>query len=104
MTTIAQSVSVDYRALGPAAYALVGAMSATSYVLYTQVGLSQAGVIPLMRGTLAGKVNLSSAEKVKIWKEFYNSAKVSSEGPLGPKQSHSGTRAPLRVTSNHTEG
>lgn len=67
-----------YRSLSTATYALVGAASATSYVLYTQVGLSQGGVIPLLQGTLAPSVRISSADKVKIWRGFYNAAKVRS--------------------------
>lgn len=68
--------SEEYRSLGLATYALVGAASATSYVLYTQVGLSQGGVVPLLKGSLAPSVRISAADKVKIWRGFYNVAKV----------------------------
>lgn len=61
--------------------ALVGSVSATSYVLYTQVGLGQAGIIPLIRGVLAPRVALSPADKVAAWRAYLDVAKVSRSPP-----------------------
>lgn len=57
-------------------FALVGAAAGTSYVLFSNIGLSQMGVVPLLRGRLAD-VNLSPSDKVKTWYAYYKSGAVS---------------------------
>lgn len=55
---------------------LVGSVTATSYVLFSHIGLSQYGPIPLLRGTLAPDVQLRPSDKVKAWAAFYEAGKV----------------------------
>lgn len=57
-------------------YALVGASVGTSYVLFSNLGLTQLGSLALLNGRVA-KVKLSPADKVKIWAGYFFPAAVS---------------------------
>ncbi|KAL1405974.1 hypothetical protein Q8F55_007656 [Vanrija albida] len=56
-------------------FALVGASQLHSLVLYTNVGATAFGVLPLLRGRLAD-VTISPRDKVKAWASYYHSAKL----------------------------
>ncbi|BEJ15088.1 hypothetical protein CspHIS471_0408550 [Cutaneotrichosporon sp. HIS471] len=58
-----------------AAIGLFGSATASSYVLFSNLGMSQYGLIPYIRGKVAD-VQLSAVDKVKTWMGYFNKAKV----------------------------
>lgn len=56
---------------------LVGSVTATSYTLFSHVGLVQYGTIPLLRGVLSPAVRIKPSDKVKAWSAFYKNGAVS---------------------------
>jgi hypothetical protein len=57
-------------------YALVGASIGSSYVLFSNLGLTQMGTIPLLNGRVAD-VKISPADKVRLWTGYFFTAAVS---------------------------
>ena len=55
---------------------LVGASAATSYIFYSNVGLTQFGAVALLNGSLAPDVKVNAYDKVKAWNAFYSKASV----------------------------
>ena len=53
---------------------LVGASAATSYIFYSNVGLTQFGAVALLNGSLAPDVKVNAYDKVKAWNAFYSKA------------------------------
>jgi hypothetical protein len=57
-------------------YALVGAAAGTSYVFFSNVGLTQVGTMALLNGRIAD-IKLSPADKVMAWSGYFFSTAVS---------------------------
>ncbi len=63
-----------------AAIGLFGSATASSYVLFSNLGMSQYGLVPFIRGKVA-EVHLSAADKVKTWVGYYEGGKVCAGRP-----------------------
>ncbi|CAK9779982.1 DUF1772-domain-containing protein [Cutaneotrichosporon oleaginosum] len=57
-----------------AAIGLFGSATASSYVLFSNLGMSQYGLVPFIRGKVAD-VRLSAADKLRTWVGYYNGGK-----------------------------
>lgn len=57
------------------AVGLLGSVTATSYVLFSNLGVSQYGLIPFIQGKLVD-VKLSGSDKAKTWLASYENGKV----------------------------
>jgi hypothetical protein len=62
--------------ISPATYPLAGSLFLTSSMLFGNVGLSLAGPIPIIKGTI-GDITLTPEQKVRAWALFFKRAAVS---------------------------
>ncbi|KAI3554433.1 hypothetical protein CABS03_07696 [Colletotrichum abscissum] len=77
------SVSAYLAAFGkasPATYALGSGLLVTSSLFFGNIGLSLTGPLPIIRDQL-GACTLSSKQKIKVWRLFFDEASVSETLP-----------------------
>lgn len=58
------------------AVGLFGSATASSYVFFSNLGMSQYGLVPYLQGKVAN-VKLSGSDAVKTWQGYYDNGKAS---------------------------